>query len=613
MTIELHPLSGLACNIRCQYCYQYASRCVEVEQGPPRVISDEMIDQIVASLPPPGKAKDGSTRTWFTLFGGEPLMAPLATLERLFQRAADKGRTVGIQTNGTLLTAAHVELFARFKVCPGISIDGPGMLNDARWAGTLEATWQMTARTEAAIETLAAAGIPPGLIITLHAGNVGTDGVLATFRAWLARMAALGVRSFTLHPMERDAQAAHWMLPMDRLAEVLLSLWADPPPGASFPLFSEVLALQSGEDAEASCVWKTCDPWSTSGAVTYEPDGTQGSCVRVFKDGVRWLPAEPRAHERQLILAVTPQEEGGCKDCPYWVMCRGHCPGCSIDGDWRNRSEFCAVWKALFAEAERRLVAQGKVPISRDPQRAAFAARCAEIWAAGDRAGLARVVADVRAGVRAPPASVNGHGDVPHGDSHGDHWDSARGKAAGAPVDVARAAEWTENGFRTAAAMAAAHAPVVAVLTDVLRARPDATRVLDLGCGNGALLQSARREAAFFPMGYDTNRIAIAKAWQAMPSGRWVVGNLVWDDWTVERPDVLLLMPGRVLELPNDNRPWQFLAKIFTVPTIIVYAYADWIATTGGLAAMCARLGWPVEMKITGPDVEVGVLRADHP
>jgi trans-aconitate methyltransferase len=158
-----------------------------------------------------------------------------------------------------------------------------------------------------------------------------------------------------------------------------------------------------------------------------------------------------------------------------------------------------------------------------------------------------------------------------------------------------------------------AHTAVGGVLLGVLQARPGATRVLDLGCGNGALLRAVRREAAFFPIGYDTNRIAIAKAWQAMPSGRWVVGNLVWDDWTVERPDVLLLMPGRVLELPNDNRPWQFLAKIFTVPTIIVYAYADWIATTGGLAAMCARLGWPVEMKITGPDVEVGVLRADHP
>ncbi len=41
-------------------------------------------------------------------------------------------------------------------------------------------------------------------------------------------------------------------------------------------------------------------------------------------------------------------------------MCKGQCPGTAIDRDWRNRSEHCAVWKALFADLSRsgsRLVA----------------------------------------------------------------------------------------------------------------------------------------------------------------------------------------------------------------------------------------------------------------
>jgi len=45
-------------------------------------------------------------------------------------------------------------------------------------------------------------------------------------------------------------------------------------------------------------------------------------------------------------------------------MCKGQCPGTAIDGDWRNRTEHCEVWKAVYARLESDLVAEGKQPLS---------------------------------------------------------------------------------------------------------------------------------------------------------------------------------------------------------------------------------------------------------
>ena len=55
----------------------------------------------------------------------------------------------GIQTNGVLINDEHIRMFRDYKVHVGVSVDGPGELNDSRWAGTLERTREATAKTEA--------------------------------------------------------------------------------------------------------------------------------------------------------------------------------------------------------------------------------------------------------------------------------------------------------------------------------------------------------------------------------------------------------------------------------------------------------------------------------
>jgi uncharacterized protein len=50
-------------------------------------------------------------------------------------------------------------------------------------------------------------------------------------------------------------------------------------------------------------------------------------------------------------------------------MCKGQCPGTAIDGDWRNRTEYCEVWKRLFEYIEDDLRKNGYIPISMNKDR----------------------------------------------------------------------------------------------------------------------------------------------------------------------------------------------------------------------------------------------------
>jgi uncharacterized protein len=113
---------------------------------------------------------------------------------------------------------------------------------------------------------------------------------------------------------------------------------------------------------------------------------------------VDFLKAEETGFERYIALYYTPQEFGGCQGCRFFLMCKGQCPGTSIGGDWRNRTEQCEIWFALFAEIEARLFSQGYVPISTDANRRFLEDTMLAYWAAGDNPPLTWVLERMRAG-----------------------------------------------------------------------------------------------------------------------------------------------------------------------------------------------------------------------
>jgi uncharacterized protein len=371
----------------------------------------------------------------FTVFGGEPLLMPLDDLRELWRWGYEKFGVNGVQTNGTMVTDAHVAAFREFNVQPGISLDGPGELNDIRWAGTLEATRTQTARSEAALRRLLREGLCSGVIVTLHRGNASAER-LPRLLAWLEELAGIGLRYVNLHLLESESDAvrAEWGLSSEENATALLACAAlqDHTP-LVIETVRDMARLLMGEDGEVSCIWGACDPYTTSAVRGVLGDGSRANCGRTNKDGVNWIKADTPSHIRQLALYQTPQEHGGCQGCRFFFACKGNCPGTAIDGDWRNRTEHCETLKTVFGHLERQLLRLGQKPISVDvPRRQLVEDRLLAAWSAGRNMSIAQALRGDTVSAADVPHGDTPHGDAPHSDhgdaihpivSHGDHTD----------------------------------------------------------------------------------------------------------------------------------------------------------------------------------------------
>lgn len=384
MGVELRPL-GVACNISCVYCYQQPQR----DAG--NIAKRYDIQAMKSAI-----EREGGP---FTLFGGEPLLLPVDTLEELWAWGKEKYGSNSVQTNGSLITDEHVRLFKKYDVHVGISIDGPGRLNAIRWAGNSERTDDLTAKSEAAILRLCREGIPPSLIVTLHRGNA-TEDKLDQMVDWLRYLDGIGVSSTRLHLMESESPLirSRFALSTEQnvraligFAEIEKSLVR-----MRFDVFDDMEKMLIADDLHATCVWKACDPLTTNAVRGVEGFGQSSNCGRTNKDGVDYVKSDEAGYERYLVLYQTPQKYGGCQGCRFFLMCKGQCPGTAIDGDWRNRTEHCEIWLELFTLIEDRMVRRGKFPISLDSNLPYLERNMVKEWSAGKNPGLADVLARMR-------------------------------------------------------------------------------------------------------------------------------------------------------------------------------------------------------------------------
>ncbi len=114
------------CNINCSYCYLPGRNNKATMSGD---TLRALFDKVFAS----GWADPQLTVIWHA---GEPLVMPVSYYEEAFGlieslRPPDVHVRHSFQTNGMLLSKAWCELFKRWQVGVGVSIDGPRRLNDA--------------------------------------------------------------------------------------------------------------------------------------------------------------------------------------------------------------------------------------------------------------------------------------------------------------------------------------------------------------------------------------------------------------------------------------------------------------------------------------------------
>jgi uncharacterized protein len=378
MSVELRPL-GVACNLACHYCYQNPQR----DAGNQRMTYDlEKMKKEAARI-------GGS----FTLFGGEPLLMRFEDLENLFAWGLETYGSNAIQTNGVLIEDRHIDLFRRYKVSVGISLDGPGELNDARWHRGLEKTRQSTAAVESIIERLCREYQPPGLIVTLHRGNATAE-KLPVMADWMRKLHATGVRSVRLHLLEVDHDSVRDSLALSARENIQALLafaeLQETLAGMHLDLFEEMERLLSGQDSGVGCTWRACDPYTTEAVQGVEGNGQSSNCGRTNKEGIGFTKAAEAGYERYPALYRTPESDNGCAGCRFFLMCKGQCPGTSVDGDWRNRTEHCEEWKHLFRLIERRMIQAGKIPLTIQPVRFEIERYQIRAWEKGENPSISR-------------------------------------------------------------------------------------------------------------------------------------------------------------------------------------------------------------------------------
>jgi uncharacterized protein len=371
MSIELRPL-GVTCNISCQYCYQNMHRNAGNGYSS---YNSEIVKTKLTELSQP-----------FHLFGGEPLLLPISELSDILEWEFLRHGENTILTNGVLITDQHLDLFKKFNVKIGISIDGPDELNDIRWVRNTESTRKATQKSILAIHKLSENNIKLSLQIQVTKCN-SSEHRLPKMLDWLREIDLLKIESARLHILEIDDRVVREKYAFSAEENILIfSKYLDfekTLKNLRFDIFTDMKNMLIANDSNTTCTWRACDPYSTEAVSGMDGEGRLSNCGLTDKEGINFQKPDRLGYERYIALYYTPQEYGGCKDCRFFLSCKGQCPGTAIDSDWRNKSENCGVWKHFFEKIESEVNSTGNIPVSLSPNRKEIELDIISQWAEG--------------------------------------------------------------------------------------------------------------------------------------------------------------------------------------------------------------------------------------
>lgn len=367
--------ASLKCNMRyetgsfCKYCYNRANRANK--SSPQQEVVDlEAIKRRIRVV------KEENLTSTICLHGGEPLS--WGFLEELLAQASKVFNGCSIQTNGLMINEEHIQLFKKYDVSVGVSLDGHGDLN--RYRCGKEATEQIMEN----LKTLVEKDIPTSVISVISTAN-GLPEQREAFKRFLKKIDALGINGRLnpcTHPNENiqltPEQARDFYMEIGRFVmEQGMYGWSP---------FADMIHQLKGEEG-ACCIFNNCDPYGTAGGITLNNRGELSRCHKFEREYL--MNDLKNTKIRKELLRRTD-----CKNCPYFPLCNGGCCADARNFDWRNKTRWCTAWRPLWEYLHNCLKTMGvqvKIPQPEGKQQTRRERK---------------------------------HGDRPHGDQHGDHYDA---------------------------------------------------------------------------------------------------------------------------------------------------------------------------------------------
>lgn len=359
MTIIIKPT--YACNFRCKYCY-LSNDTKSSHQVFDMAFAKDVIMQIKEYL-------DRTHRRKLTIIwhGGEPLLWGIENYKEIFafmeQQLVGIDLKNSIQTNLSLINEEYIDLFLRYRVHVGFSLDGTKEIHDSQRLSV-----NRTGTFDIIMEKVALCknnGLSIGCIV------VGSKKHIDHIQELYQFMCNNGL-NFKFNPLFCSGEAQsndnqYGITPAEyaQMAIELFDLWyEDRANHLTESNFVEIASnLVTGK--VSGCLFgRNCQ----DNFFAISPTGDVLPCGR-FCDIELQKYAYGNLHEEQLsdILPRIKTSEAykraeyikssSCSQCKFFHVCHGGClhDGFLKSGDFRSKTFLCSAYKQIFSHIDRRL------------------------------------------------------------------------------------------------------------------------------------------------------------------------------------------------------------------------------------------------------------------
>ena len=356
------------CNIDCDYCYVFNSKDQSWRSLPAKMSVD--VARAAGRRIAEHVETYGLRSVHVVLHGGEPLLAGRRHLGEVLHVLKDgmpSGAEVRfeLQTNGTLLSPAWLDLFEQYDVTVGVSLDGPPAANDRH--RLTHASRSSAASAVRGIELLRSRPqLFAGLLAVVDLANdpVEVHDYLASFEPPVIDF-GLPHGTHEDPPVRNNPAVPEYGVWMGRIYDAWL---ARPEYGHSVRMLEDIVALSSGARGSVETLGL-----APPASIVIESDGSvEGvDTLRSVEEGESWLGLDvfsdsfdaavhhPRLLHRQETgtAALAPE----CRRCPLVAVCGGgYLPHrFSVARGYRNPSVYCADLAYLIRHVQSSLRRHG--------------------------------------------------------------------------------------------------------------------------------------------------------------------------------------------------------------------------------------------------------------
>lgn len=363
------------CNLACSYCYVYELRDSSWKHKP-AVLSADLAERLAGRIAEHAE-RHQLPAVRVVLHGGEPLLAGrqrvghlLSSLHRAAQGVTDVHWAV--QTNGTLLNPAWMDLFRRYGVRVGVSLDGGSEASDRhRRTRSGRSSHVAVERGIGELRREVNAGLYGGLLCTVDLVN---DPV--TVYESLLRHRPPAIDLLLPHATWQYPPPGHDRLtaPYGRWLTTVFDRWyAAPVRETRIRMFETIMDLALGGTAVAESVGLATPSFvvvDTDGSIEQPDslkaayDGATATGLDIGADDFDTAAAHPLLREPGRGLAALAAE---CRACPVVRLCGGGLRAHRYRpaSGFANPSVYCADLKLLTEHIRDRVTADARALMGR--------------------------------------------------------------------------------------------------------------------------------------------------------------------------------------------------------------------------------------------------------